>query len=112
MPLVNSCIYFDNNGEPHRQSIELTKSDLAEFSSWTSHAERFIEAQPERFNLLNLMKAYRDQVVEFHKWFINNILYIHCSDLLHYDKLMDEVESIKAQDRLYRGFVPPRPSSK
>ncbi len=106
MPLVGAVIFFHDNGSSYSQAMTLTKSDLVEFPSWTTAAKEFIESQPDKINLQIVMQSYREHILVFYRWFYSELRNVHASEIAVHNRLMEEVERIKAEDPLYKDYKP------
>ncbi len=95
---LTSSLLFDHLHRPHTRIIRLTKHDLLEFGSWKAAAKQFLNGLPEEIDILDILRNYKNHIIEFYNWFMSRLNDIHQEDFATYNRIMDEIE-------LYR---PPR----
>lgn len=75
-----------SNGEFTR-SVYLQKSDLLKFDGWNATAKKYMEGiAGADIDILAVMRAYRDKIQNFYKWFSERQKEIHADELDRLEK--------------------------
>jgi hypothetical protein len=97
---VVSTLFLDNEHGRHRRTISLSKDDLMEFGSWNATARQYLTELPDRIDILILLQAYRDHIIDFYNWFYGRLKEIHHEELATYHRIMDEIDRHRPPRRL------------
>jgi hypothetical protein len=95
---VVSTALFDNEHGRHSRIISLSKDDLMEFDGWNSSAKKYLGDLPERIDILIILRAYKEHIMEFYDWFTKCLEEIHREDFATYHRIMDEIECYRPPD--------------
>lgn len=74
----------------YEKKVNLSKSDLLEFTGWKKTAKEFLEDQGEKINLKEVIDLYHDEILSFYKWFFEKAQNIHKGDLQAVNSLKEQ----------------------
>lgn len=94
LPLISTSLTIDAERGRIESGVRLRKSDLLQFSSWTAPARRFVDSMADEVDLHDLLNQYRQQILDFYRWFTAEQHRVHKAAFDYYQKCVNEIDRL------------------
>jgi len=103
-------LYRSHVGRSHpgiQRSVRLPLEFLRAWDGWTGPARAYLDSCREDIDLLELVTAYYDKVVDFHGWLSQRLAEAERSDFSSFIDMSDELVLLELEDRLDMSLANP-----
>jgi hypothetical protein len=107
-PNLDITTSWNQGDEKISRSFNLLKEDLISFDGWSATALKYLEHANEKISILQIIKEYRDKVIEFYIWFQKRQEEIHADELERFKKKESELLSLMLEDKIDMSFAESR----